>query len=541
MSRRATKPRPRERPPARHSTKWPPRIQRVPGGRPRAQRRPPREEVPLGERLSALASAFGTSLRRVPRAARVCALVAILNAACWSLITPPFQVPDEPDHVAYVQTLVETGHLPVKGAPAEFSTEDIYALNDLRQGLVRFKPQEPSISSRAQQQQLERSLTQPLPHGEPLNAGLAAGEPPLYYALETIPYRLASGGSLLDRIQLMRLLSALMAGITAFFAFLFVRETLPSAPRAWIVGGLAVALLPALGFISGGVNPESMLIAVSAALLYAFARAFRRGFTLNHALAIGLIAAVGLLTKVNFVSLVPGLFVGLLALTIRAARVDRRAALGALATAVAIACAPALTYVLANAASGSPTLGVLSSAIHSQRGSLLHELSYIWEFYLPRLPGMHSYFPGILTTRTLWFDGFVGLYGWVDTAFPGWVYTAALVPASILALLCARALVAARAQLRGRLGELVTYGAMVVGLMVLVGADSYTSEIYGELGPYFEPRYFLPLIPLLGVTLALAARGAGRRWLPAAGVLIVVLFLAQDGFSQMQAIARYYG
>ncbi len=66
----------------------------------------------------------------------------------------------------------------------------------------------------------------------------------------------------------MRLLSALMAGLTAFFAYLFVREALPGAPWAWAVGGLGVALAPLLGFMSGVVNPDAMLVAVSAATFY---------------------------------------------------------------------------------------------------------------------------------------------------------------------------------------------------------------------------------------------------------------------------------
>src|SRR3984885_8866114 len=49
------------------------------------------------------------ALRRVPRAGWTCALVASLSAVCWSLVSPPFQVPDEPSHFAYVQLLAETG------------------------------------------------------------------------------------------------------------------------------------------------------------------------------------------------------------------------------------------------------------------------------------------------------------------------------------------------------------------------------------------------------------------------------------------------
>ena len=40
--------------------------------------------------------------------------------------------------------------------------------------------------------------------------------------------------------------------------------------------------------------------------------------------------------------------------------------------------------------------------------------------------------------------------------------------------------------------------------------------------------------------LALAARGAGRRWGPAAGTLIVLLILAHDIFSQLLVVGRYY-
>jgi 4-amino-4-deoxy-L-arabinose transferase-like glycosyltransferase len=91
----------------------------------------------------------------------------------------------------------------------------------------------------------------------------------------------------------MRLFSALMAGLTALFSWLFIREALPAVPWAWTVGGLGVALMPLLGFISGALNPDAMLFAVCAALFFALARAFRRGLTLRLALAIGLSARSG--------------------------------------------------------------------------------------------------------------------------------------------------------------------------------------------------------------------------------------------------------
>ncbi len=479
-------------------------------------------------------------LRRVPRGGWACMLVAFLSAACWSFITPPFQVPDEPAHFAYVQQLAETGRLPSSSAET-YSPEETAALQGLRWEEVKQSPQTLGISSPAQQRALLRAIAAPLARTGPGDAGVAASEPPLYYALETIPYALGGGGTLLDRLELMRLLSALMAGVTALFAFLFVREALPGERWAWIVGGLGVALVPLFGFTSGGVTPDAMLFAVSAALFYCLARAFRRGLTRRSACAIGAVIAIGLLTKLNFVGILPGAVLGLVLLARAASRTSGREAYRWLALGLAVAAIPALAFALVNAISGHRTLGLVSAAVgDSQRHSILGQVSYIWQFYLPRLPGMARDFPGFSTTRGIWFDGYVGLYGWLDTAFPGWVYDAALLPAGVIAALCARALVAGRAALRGRLGEALVYATIGLGVLLLVGADSYL-DFPAYAAEYGQARYLLPMLPLLGVVLALAARGAGRRWGPAAGALILVLFLAHDLFSQLQTIARYHG
>jgi 4-amino-4-deoxy-L-arabinose transferase-like glycosyltransferase len=486
------------------------------------------------------ASFARAALHRVPRAAWACALLACLNAICWSIVTPPFQTPDEPSHFAYVKQLAETGHRPTSSSD-ELSHEELLALQGLHALEIILRPQYHTIGSEAEQKTLESDLgpANATHDGSPA-AGNATGEPPLYYALEAIPYELARSANLLDRLQLMRLLSTLFAGLTAMFTFLFVRETLPSIPWAWTVAGLAVALAPLLGFMSGSVNPDSMLFAVSAATFYLLARSFRRGFSARAAIAIGAVTAVGLSTKLNFVGLVPGVLLGFVVLSRRAARVSGRAAYRWLALAIAIASIPIAADAAIKALSRDPALGVLSTAAGSVRGSLLAELDYTWQLFLPRLPGTADYFPGLFPARQLWFDGYVGLYGWLDTPFPGWVDSLALLPAGAVLVLCARSLMGARAVVRRRAGELATYAAIAAGLMLLIGLDSYHAfpAIDAE---YAQARYLLPLLPLLGVVLALAARGAGRRFGPAVGVLIVILFLAHDVFSQLQVVARFYG
>jgi hypothetical protein len=213
-----------------------------------------------------------------------------------------------------------------------------------------------------------------------------------------------------------------------------------------------------------------------------------------------------------------------------------------MALAVAIPAAPACVYVAINLLSNHHALGLLTPGLDktSRHGSLASEISYIWEFYLPRLPGMPHYFPGILTTRQIWFDRLVGMYGWLDTYFPNWVYEAALIPAAIVALLFVRALFEGRAALRTRTGELFCCLAIGGGTVALVGADAYL--VYpASNGGYAEPRYLLPTLVLYAAVIALAARGAGRRWGPAVGAGIVMLVIAHDLFSQLLLVGRYYG
>jgi len=493
----------------------------------------------LGGAPAEASPAAGAGRRRVSPM-WICAAVACLSAISWSILTPPFQVPDEPSHFAYVQQLAETGSLPTSGA-SSFSEEEEVAREDLRQREVQFNPAVGTIASVSQQERLEHDLAQPLSR-RPTGAGVAASEPPLYYALETVPYLLGSSGTLLDRLALMRLLSALMAGATALFVFLFLREALPRVSWAWTVGALAAASSPLLGFMSGAVNPEAMFCALGTALLYCLARAFRRRLTGRLAAAIAALVAAGLLSKLNFIALLPGTALALALLARRAASDSTSALRRCSALVAAPLLAPCCLYACVNLLAGRPALGLLSAGVERtvHHGSIAEELSYIWQFYLPRLPGMAHDFPGVLTTQQLWFDRLIGMYGWLDTYFPNWVYEAALVPAAAIALLAARAALAERARLRARAGELLCYLLTGAGLLALIGADAYLS-FPASNGGYAEPRYLLPTIALYAAVLALAARGAGRRWGPAAGTLIVLLVAAHDIFSQLLLVGRYYG
>ena len=484
-------------------------------------------------------------LRRVPTAAWVCAAIAFLNAFAWSLIVPAFQGRDEVDHFAYVSEMVEAGRLPrERAAPYEaYSPKESYAVEGLHYEQSRFTPYEPAISSMAQQRTLESDLAEKGSLVGTGEAGGTGGQPPFFYALQTIPFVLG-GANVLDKLQLMRLFDVLLGALTALLVFFFLREILPGVPWAATVGAICAALQPQFAFVTGSLNPDALMYPLAAGIFLCLARGFRRGFTRRRAIVLGVLIALGLVTYLSFVGVAVGALIAAAVLAGRQLKAgdERRETLVSLAIVFAIGLVPIVYETLHNALVSRPALGAASTAGSALTfGSLWHEISYTWELFLPRLPGMTNYFPGLSTWRDIWFDRSVGFYGWMDTTFPSWVDNVALVIALAIAALCVRTLYTERAALRARLPELAGYAAIVVALMAMLGVSSYAGDVVKHEAALGEPRYLLPLLPLLAAIVALAVRGAGRRWIPVVGTVLVVLFLGHDLLSQMQTIGRYYG
>jgi Predicted membrane protein (DUF2142) len=481
------------------------------------------------------------ALKRVPRAAWICVLIAAVNGAAWSVIVPPFQGHDEVDHFAYVDHIAQSGTLPGGQGAFVYSPAQSLVMGALGYYTTRFTPFEPSITTDAQQHTLIEAANAGASLEQPEEVGVATTEPPLYYTAQLIPYELGSG-NILVQLQLMRLLSVLLASATVLLTFLFLCEILPGALWAATVGALCVALAPQLMSASSLLNPDSLDITITAAVFLCLARAFHRGFTRARAVTLGLLVVAGFLTKLNFVGVALGLVVSVLILSVREVRARGWGALKPVAILAGIGLVPAILYAAHNAAAGRPLFGLISGSFTSfVSHASLNEPSYIWQLYLPRLPGMTHYFAGVATYKDIWWDRWVGFYGWMDTTFPGWVDNVALIPATIIAGLCVRELYSQRAALRARLSEFASYAAVGIGVLVMLGVSSYNGDVIGKTSAFAEPRYLVPLIPLLGAVVVLAVRGAGRRWAPIVGAAVVMLFLGHDLVSQLQVIGRYYG
>ena len=428
------------------------------------------------------------------------------------------------------------------------STEQLKVMNALHTGAVAGDPRNRSIVALPQQKFLSEVAGRPLPRGDGHGATEASNQPPLYYALEAVPYWISPSHRLLARLALMRLGSALLAGITVLSIYLFLMEALPRAPWSWTVGALAVAFQPTFGYVSGGVTSDNLLFAASAAVFLILSRAFRRGLTTRRGLYLGAAVAAGALAKLTFLGLVPGIVLGVGLLATGRGKAGRRWP-AVCATAVAGA-APLIAYAIVSAKMWSrPVLsGTVGDVVKvpgarvGARGdqiSTSYRLSYLWQLYLPRLPFMRKlfdYFPPYET----WLKGGVGRFGWLDFGFPAFVYQAAATVYIGLAGLAGYAVGSMRVALKSHWREAVTYGVMAGGLLAEI---AFAGLDYRQRTGYIfeQARYLLPLLSLYAAIVVLALRAFPVRIGSKVGVGLVLLAMAHSVFAQLLTISRYYG
>lgn len=475
--------------------------------------------------------------------------VAVLNALVFALITPAFQVPDETAHFAYAQHLAETGERAGQPGHPEFSAEQTQAMAALNTlGVIGRPLSRPPLTS-SDAQRADDALTAAADDASREDGGgpsTASSQPPLYYAVEAVPYRLFSWASLPTRVLAMRVLSAAIFAVGAGLCALFVAEALPGLRLTPLVGGIAVALSPYAAFVSSGITPDTLLLALSAATLLGFARAFRRGLTDRRAGLIALAVAGGLLTKLTYAAfVVPAVivFVGLLWRD-RAAIRDRGETSRLFAMTAAGAVVLPAVFLAYLAVSGQPLrppgTGTPVLPVDQIAGSSLRELlSYAWQLFLPRLPFQIDQF-GFNAPYEIWVSGYAGRYGWLDYSAPTWLaHLFRDVLYGVLALVIV-AMVRRRRVVRRRFLELGAYSLFAIALALVVARSGYNYK--RDTGLLFEqPRYLFPVAALYAATVAAACLALGRRFAPILAVVLVALFCLHDLSGVFLTLGRYYG
>jgi hypothetical protein len=482
-------------------------------------------------------------------------VIAAVNACCWALITPSFQAPDEVDHFAYTQSLVERGegpsHNPLSPLPRWSAAENLALQDesfetDHQIGDTRL----PWRSSEQRKYAADVALAHPARNdGGGYTTSAAHG--PLYYLALAPAYAATSHASVFAQLTLMRFVSALLGALVVLFTYLLARELAPGRPWLAVLAALLVAFEPMYGFVSGIVNNDVGVNACAAALEFLLICILRRGMSVRLGLLTGFVLIALPMVKGTGLSLYP---VAALVFLISLWRSHTRKDLlgwGALVLGgvVMSEISVQLLSILQPAASATGS-GAISSNASAVREALHHIptfLSYLWQALLPRLPFMASHFPpsphpGFVLFTDPAFVIFVergwGAFGWYDVFFPKWVYIViflAMVGAIPLGALAARH---EWSWVRRHWAEVVAMIAMPLCVIVGFVAAYYTPQsrtVIAEFG-----RYLFPAIGPIALLVVGALHAVGRRRLPTAATALLVGMIGLSYAAQMLTLTAFY-
>jgi hypothetical protein len=457
--------------------------------------------------------------------------VAMTQGALWAILTPPLSGPDENAHAAYAQYMAVTGRWPSDSPPTGGQSAELSTFAGGIEAQVIVGHPEGRIGWPASST-VETALAR-LPEGADTNASssnAAATYPPLYYALAAVAYHATPGGNIADRLLAMRAVGVLLLGVTVALTWLLAGVVLAGLwPRALAAG--LVALQPKLGFMSGVINPDILLITLTTAFLLAGALIIRRGVTKWRVAAIVSTTIATAMTQPRGLFLVgPLVFVAWFVFRqwLQRARgaTARRAA--DLAGAAIFAGAIALVAILAVRWGNS-----------TAESNLREFGSYIWQFYLPR-PDFLQQFGPAYGYRQVFVETYFSVFGQIDVrpsaGFVDFVQDGAMV--GLIALYTT--VVARWSTVRSNWPIVALLAGVVVSMLALLHLVAF-QKLQGAGDPIITGRYLLCAVSVYAIATSWVCSSLPKR----AGSFVAAALLAISAFLVFSGVGltalRFYG
>ena len=471
-------------------------------------------------------------------------VVGGLFCAAFALTTPPLQSPDEMVHVQYVELLADQHQVPqtteLRGDATSPQLKAVIGL--AATGRAAFSPDRRTPWGTIEDHRADAELAK-LPSGGAVDSFTnSSSQPPAYYAVLATATSI-TGGSVFDRMLVGRLLSALMVGIAIAGCAAFAREAVPRARGLVVAGAILVATLPVVGFIGGSINPDALLIAVSAWTLVVIAKILRQGPTARRGLALGALVGLGLISKLTYAGLLPAVALAAIVVLVRGYRSrELRTALISVGAALGVVAVLAAPYLLWAVLSGRgisfgppPPPGAPPGPVQTLRETLVYSVElYAGQFgpLLDRIPGSGPW--------DIWISGLTGSLGWVDYGLPHrWVKPLGLYWGLLAVLALVGILRSARAR-RAIPVDAVVYAVAVAGLALLIARAGLTARLGGAVG-FEQARYLFPVAAIGAAGVALGLRqlpkAVVRDW---AAAVVVVIALIDGTALYFMTIGRYF-
>lgn len=468
------------------------------------------------------------------------AIVGFFSAALWAVETVPFDSPDESEHFAYTESLIEAGRAPdaSPGPHLPYATDETFALDAVHHfGVIEFGDTRYPWFTRDQSAYTARVAAD---HPSRANGGgfsvATQAHSPLYYVVLAPGYELGHSGGTFTELFWMRLVSALLGAVVVVAAYGTVREIVPSRPELAVLGALLVAMQPMFSFISGAVNNDVGVNALAAVLVYLTVRMLRRGLTWRLAMALGICAALTPIMKGTGEALLPAVAISLVAVV--AIRHSRRELLTGVVALGSFLAVGAVWGAIAGLFHRSAESTVSGATVAS--GQLTGKLTYLWEVFLPRLPFMAEHWlPGLWPFKFIYVERGFAAFGWYAVFFPPWVYDVIVGVMAALGLLALAMMVRRRRIVRTRWATCLFLVLVIAGVIAGVEFAFYSATprplaLIPEQGRYA----FTAIVPLVGLAVAgllllprRAAQAAGAVLLSGMAFLAIashLLYLAQN-------------
>jgi len=492
------------------------------------RKRPPRKAV----------SRLARPIRRVPAPLAAILVVVAIVGVSWALLVPPWQSPDEGNHFAYAQSLAERLALPGAGGHLGWSTD---------QGIADAAAQATPNAFHSDQlrfdwnpQDAARYRAEFASNPSRSNGGGFEGNPPLYYLYVDLAYWARYSGDAFDRLYAMRIWSAALLLLTTTAAWLLAGEVLGRRRLPQLACAACVALIPMQAAIAGSLNPDALLVALSTVALWLGARVIMRGARPADAIALCAVTAAAIVTKATAYFLVPAVALALFVGWRRSDASGRWRRLRVIAVGAIICAAPVIGWFVSQIVRGQTAVNTIGPGASGNNASfsIPQFLGYIWQFYLPRLPGMTPFrATSGLPVYDTWIQQGWGVFGWLELAMPSWLYGVLAGACGFVAV--ASAAIVGRFRDRIRWSLVAFFALSVVVLLFGLHFTEYRSIINGQ-GPILQGRYILPLSGLFGLAVALILTRLPARWrAPACGVVLAGMLLVQV-LALATVAQRYY-
>jgi hypothetical protein len=468
-------------------------------------------------------------MRRAPRPLVAQLLAATALSVAWAVVTAPLDGPDEIGHAAYVQHLAETGDGPRGSDPAHpgrgvsSEAEALLFWANL-EALARNDETRPAWS--AAEQDAYRRAARGAARDDGAGPNPLAQNPPLYYAYETVPYAVGTGWSLPARLLLMRLANLPLLWIVVGFSWLIMGEVFGRRRFLQTVGTGAVALLPMVTFLSGVINPEIALTAVTTAAIALSLAALRLGPRLPVVLGLCGLGGAAVLIHARGLALLPAIAI-VLALVVWRTRHEPGGRRRLLVTGGAVLVMGAALAVALAYSGGHASVGAFGGELTGSSSSGLDDLSglasYVWQFYFSPLTGMApppgDGVPGYRQIFVLQFLG--GQFGSLEVVYADIVYSALQV-AQALGLIALFALVVRHAdRLRRHGAQIVVLLAFLGSMLVLLHVAAWQDLSSPAHASLLAGRYLVCLVAIFGVAVTAVVALVPRRVGVALGAVVL--------------------